>query len=78
MTQCTPGHGSSPAGVDAQNAGVGQGASEQFAIEHAGQLDIVGINGLAGGLGTAVGPGNVFSDDAVRVHGTSFCWIGCV
>jgi hypothetical protein len=60
------------AGIDVQDAGVGQGASEQFAVKHAGQLDVVGINGLAGGFGPAVGSGNVLSDDAVRVHGRSF------
>jgi hypothetical protein len=66
------GHGSCFAGVDGPDAGVGQWASEQFAVKHAGKFDVIGIDGLAGGFGPAVGPGDVFSDDTVRIHGKSF------
>ncbi|VTR70877.1 hypothetical protein DESC_870033 [Desulfosarcina cetonica] len=70
--QAHAGQGSGLAGIDVDNAGVGQRATEQFAVEHTGKFDIVGIYGLSGRFGLSVGSGNVFSDDIERFHGQSF------
>ena len=37
------GHGQGCAGVNADNAGVGMGAALDFAVEHARQLEVVGV-----------------------------------
>jgi hypothetical protein len=40
--------------VDTDNFGVGIGATQHFAIKHAGTMNVVGIFGLPGNLGGSI------------------------
>ena len=59
------GKGEGTAGVDATDAGVGVGAAEDFAVQHAGQVDVGGITGAAHDLVGAVVAYGASADDAV-------------
>ena len=48
--------------VDRADAAVGDGAAEDFSVQHAGQDQVVGVFGAAGDLGARFKPRNALSD----------------
>ena len=53
------------AGIDAANAGVGVGAAQDLAVQHAGQVDVGGVAGAAHDLVGTVVAHRARADDAV-------------
>ena len=67
----TPGMLARLAGVDRLDAGVGVGAAEHLGVQHAGELHVVGVDGLAGDLAGALDAGDGLADVAVLALGSS-------
>ena len=68
MIAFTPGRIRGPRRIDADNAGVRPPAAEQFAVQHARQVHVVGVDRLAARVAQPVDLGNGLADDAVVAH----------
>ena len=66
----TPGSRSAALVVQFDDAGVVLGAQQRFRVEHAGQVEVVGVLDLAGHLLTSVDPGTTRPDFRIA-HGQS-------
>ena len=65
ITASTPGSAARPAGVDALDQPVGDGAAEDLAVDHARQAEVGGVLAAAGDLVRRVVAGHAVPDDGV-------------
>ena len=64
-----PGHGLGLAGVDALDAGMGVGAAQDLAVQHAGEIDVGSVLRPPGDLVGAVVAKRAAANDAVALGG---------